>query len=237
MTVREMIALIRERLPDEWAQRVSDLRIIYAINRAYKRFAWEAYAFEANVSFNVPAQVGIFVLPEWVGVIRAATWKTEDGSIFPLSPISRYLIETSVPDWQVKFGTGTPTHYFVYSDKEIVLIPCPDKGGCLEARCVLIPSKDPQSPLRELNSPDSEPAFRELFHEALVDGALADLFLVPSEGPTYELHLFYEQRFKQWVKRYQSYVDTLDDRSLEVHSFLTTQPLVYDVQLPMPTMR
>jgi len=233
MTVRELIQLIRERLPDEWATRISDLRLLHALNRAYRRFAYEAYAIEETVEFNVPPRVGRWILPDWVGVVRAAVWRTAEGSKYALFPISRYWIETSDPNWEESFGTGIPTRYFVYSSKEIVLIPCPAEGGCLEARCVLLPSKDPIAPVRELQNYDDQPAFPDLFHEALVDGALAHLFLSPVDPNHLQLHAFYEQRFRQAVKNYKSYVDTLDDRSLEVRSFLVPTPIVVDVSLPM----
>lgn len=234
MTVRELIAIVRERLPDDWALRLSDLRIIYALNRAYKRFCYEAYAIEATVEFNVPPNIGVWVLPDWVAVIRAANWRTQEGTRFPLTPISRYLVETNDPMWRDNWGVGTPSHYFVYSNKEIALVPCPDAGGCLEARCVLLPSDDPTAPIRELVSLEDSPAFKELFHEALVDGALAHLYLAPLDRESLQLHAFYEQRFRNWVKQFKEYVDTLDDRSLEVNTFLLPQPITINVNLPMP---
>jgi hypothetical protein len=234
VTVRELLGLCRDRLPDEWATRISDLRLLFALNRAYKRFAYEAYAIEETVEFNVPSKVQRWVLPEWVGVVRAAVWRTPDGARYALTPLSRYWIETLDPNWAVNFGSGTPTGYFVYSSKEIVLVPCPDPGGCLEARCVLIPVADPLAPVRELTNLDDQPAFPELFHEVLVDGALAHLFLHPVDPNHLQLHAFYEQRFQEGVRRFKAYVDTLDDRSLEVRSFLVPTPIVWEVQLPMP---
>jgi len=233
MTVREILQIIRERLPDEWAMRVSDLRLLHALNQAYRRFAYDAYAIEETVEFNVPSGVGRWVLPDWVGVVRAAVWRTPDGARYALQPISRYWVETLDPNWQENFGKGIPTSYFVYSSKEIVLVPCPEQGGCLEARCVLLPSKDPLAPVRELQSPDDQPVIPELFHEVLIDGALAQMFLSPVDPNHLQLHAFYEQRFEQGVKKFKSYVDTLDDRSLEVRSFLIPTPIVFDVKLPM----
>ena len=231
--MRELIHLIRERLPDEWAQRVSDLRLLNALNRAYKRFAYEAYAIEGTVEFNVPPKISRWILPDWVGVIRAALWRTADGAKYALTPVSRYWIETLDPNWEENFGSGIPDRYFVYSSNEIVLIPCPSNGGCLEARCVLLPSSDPLAPVKTLQSMDSEPAFPDLFHEVLVDGALAQLFLSPVDPQHLQLAAFYEARFNQGIKNFRSYVDTLDDRSLEVRSFFVPSPIVYDVTLPM----
>ncbi len=224
MTLRELVALVRERLGDEYAERYTDLRIKRALNRAYREIVRQSYALEAWVSLNVAAGKRAFLLPKWISTIRSAYWEDPNGTRTDLYPYSRYRAETRFPTW-FDLGQGTPRFYMVGAVNEIWLFPVPSAAGCFVARAVTLPydqTIDPTAPVKELKDDDDEPELPEFAQMGLIEGALTELLLNLKEPQLLPLLQLSEQRFQQAIRKLTEYIDTLDDRSLQLYTI--TEP-------------
>lgn len=239
MTLRELISLVRERLGDEYGEKYSNIRIVKAINRAYRELVRQSYALEAWVSLNVAPGKRAFVLPPWISTVRSAYWEDVNQKRTALFPVSRYRAETLFPNW-FDLGQGTPRFYMVGSSNEFWLFPVPNASGCFCARAVILPydtTLDATAPIPELKEDDDEPKLPEFAQMALVDGAVAELLLNFKDVSLIELVSLYEQRFLRAVKELKEYIDTLDDRSLELYTITepTYRPAEEDINVVIRT--
>lgn len=230
MTLSELIYEIRSHLSDPYGQILSDVTITKAINLAYKRICQDTYVSEQFVAFNVPANIKLFRLPDWVAVVRDAYWEqAADGTVTPMYPISRYQVTTVRPDWHVHAGTGTPLYYFSLGLNTFGLIPIPSSEGLFRAYVVVVPSTDPAAPLPELQNPTDIPQIPEQFHVGLIYGALAHLYLRPLHPQHLELMEYWQVKYRQVVQEIRRYLETFDDRSLRMDSMMEVMQ-----QLPIP---